>query len=162
MKKLLNIVLISVLAIALVVMASGVTFHHCSCSGKTTILLGHLSNTEFDRANSTTSSTTASKGCKTTSDRCVPASQGCMTISSVSLSPTTPMHPVSFDFQVFQPLVAIVNDWHFFNLTPQQVESIRSFLPTDYFSPPPRQYLHILRILTIWFLYCFLYISMDR
>ena len=125
MKKLLNIVLTSILAITLVVMASGVTFHHCSCSGKTTMLLGHLTDTESPK--------------------------GCMTISSVSLSPTTPMHPVSFDFQVFQPLVAIINDWHFFNLIPQQVESTRSFLPTNYFSPPPRQYLHILRVLTIWY-----------
>ena len=123
MKKLLNIALTSVLAITLVVMASGVTFHHCSCSGKTTMLLGHLTDTESQK--------------------------GCMTISSMSLSPTTPMHPVAFDFQVFQPLVAIVNDWHLFNLTPQHVESTRSFLPTDHFSPPPRQYLHILRVLTI-------------
>lgn len=123
MKRILNIVLTSVLAMALVVMASGVTFHHCSCSGKTTILLGHLDDTESDK--------------------------GCMTISSVSLSPTTPMQPVSFDFHVFQPLDAIVNDWHLFNLTPQQVESTRSILPTDIFSPPPRQYLHLLRVLTI-------------
>ena len=129
MKILLNFVLTSILAITLVVMASGVTFHHCSCSGKTTILLGHLSDTKPEKAPD--------------------APQGCMTLTSVSLSPTTPMHPVAFDFHVFQPLVAIVNDWHLFSLTPQQVESTRSFLPTDYFSPPPRQYLHLLRILTI-------------
>lgn len=162
MKKLLNIVLTSVLAIALVVMASGVTFHHCSCSGRTTMLLGHLSGTESDRSASSFGNTAMTKDCKPATDRCLPASKGCMTISSVSLSPTTPMSPVAFDFHVFQPLVAIVNDWHLFNLTPQQVESTRSFLPTDFFSPPPRQYLHSLRILTIWFLYCFLYISMDR
>lgn len=151
MKKLLNILLTSVLAIALVVMASGVTFHHCSCSGKTTMLLGHLTDTESAKASNTSSSTSATKDCEANSDRCMPVPKGCMTISSVSLSPTTPIHPVSFDFQVFQPLVAIINDWHFFNLIPQQVESTRSFLPTNFFSPPPRQYLHILRVLTIWF-----------
>lgn len=129
MKKLLNIAITSVLAITLVVMASGVTFHHCSCSGKTTILLGHLSDSKPEKATD--------------------AAQGCMTLTSVSLSPSIAMHPVAFDFHVFQPLVAIVNDWHLFNLTPQQVESTRSFLPTDIFSPPPRQYLHLLRILTI-------------
>lgn len=149
MKKLLNIVLTSVLAIALVVMASGVTFHHCSCSGKTTMLLGHLSDTESDRVANATGNAATAKDCKPTTERCMPSSKGCMTISSVSLSPTTTMHPVTFDFQVFQPLVAIVNDWHLFNLTPQQVESTRSYLPSDYFSPPPRQYLHILRVLTI-------------
>lgn len=149
MKKLLNIILTSVLAIALVVMASGVTFHHCSCSGKTTMLLGRLSDTNSGRATNTNGNEAASQDCKPTTEICAPASKGCMTISSVSLSPTTTMHPLAFDFHVFQPLVAIVNDWHLFNLSPQQVESTRSFLPTDTYSPPPRQYLHFLRVLTI-------------
>lgn len=149
MKKLMNIVLTSVLAIALVVMASGVTFHHCSCSGKTTILLGHLSDSNTDTNTGAEASTAGD--CQTTSQKCIPVSKGCMTISSMSFSPTTPMQNVAFDFHVFQPLVAIVNDWHFFNLIPQQVESTRSFLPTNFFSPPPRQYLHILRVLTIWY-----------
>ena len=141
MKKLLNIALTSVLAIALVVMASGVTFRHCSCSGKTTIFAGNLADTEIH--------TSKADRCKSSCKGYMPISKGCMTVSSVSLSPTTTAHPVAFDFQVFQPLVAIINDWHFFNLTPQQVESTRSFLPTNFFSPPPRQYLHILRVLTI-------------
>lgn len=128
MKKLLNIVITSVLAITLVIMASGVTFHHCSCSGKTTMLLGSI---------------------KTNTEKQMPTPKRCMTVSSVSLSPTTMMQPVTFDFHVFQPLVTIINDWHLLQLIPQQVESIRSFLPKDCFSPPPRQYLHILRVLTI-------------
>lgn len=135
MKKLLNIIITSVLAITLVVMASGVTFHHCSCSGKTTMLLGNLKTDTGNRM--------------TTSKKCMPTSKKCMTVSSVSLSPTTMMHPLAFDFHVLLPLVTIINDWHLFQLIPQQVESTRSFLPTDFFSPPPRQYLHILRVLTI-------------
>lgn len=135
MKKMLNIVLTSVLAITLIVMASGVTFHHCSCSGKTTMLLGNLKeNTENSMASS---------------KKCMPTSKKCMTVSSMSLSPTTMAQPLAFDFHVLLPLVTIINDWHLFQLIPQQVESTRSFLPTDFFSPPPRQYLHILHVLTI-------------
>jgi len=128
MKRLLHITLTLVLAMTFVVMGSGATFHHCSCSGKTTFILTH---THQDEGNSQTT-------------------KGCMTTSTVSFSPTTQLQPTAYDFHVLQPLVAIINDWHIYSLLPQQVESISAILPnTDSFSPPPRQYLHLLRVLTI-------------
>ena len=41
MKKLLHISFTFFLAVVLVIMGSGVTFLHCSCSGKTTVILSH-------------------------------------------------------------------------------------------------------------------------
>lgn len=139
MKKLFHISLTFILAIVLIAMASGVTFRHCSCSGKTTMLIGHLEDNHapFD------------KGGKGDAKGDRPLTKGCMTFSSVSLSPTTPMHPADFDFHAFQPLVAIVNDWHLLISIPQPVESTKKLLSIDEYSPPPRQYLHLLRVLTI-------------
>lgn len=139
MKKLLNISLILVLAMTLIVMTSGVTFRHCSCSGKTTMLMGSLSDNDAHPANFG----------KNSSQGKVPQSKGCMTFYSLSLSPTTTMSSMAFDFHAFLPLISIINNWHTFNLLPPIVESKRNFLPNDFYSPPPRQYLHILRVLTI-------------
>lgn len=139
MKKLLNISLTLVLAITLIVMTSGVTFRHCSCSGKTTMLLGHLSDEDAQPSNLMGNSNHGKQ----------PKSKGCMTFYSLSLSPTTTMNPVAFDFHAFLPLISIINNWHTLKLLPQIVESKSNFLPNDFFSPPPRQYLHILRVLTI-------------
>lgn len=139
MKKLLNISLTLVLAITLIVMTSGVTFRHCSCSGKTTMLLGHLSDEDAQP------SYLMGKG----NHGKLPKSKGCMTFYSLSLSPTTTINPMAFDFHAFLPLISIINNWHTLKLLPQIVESKSNFLPIDFFSPPPRQYLHILRVLTI-------------
>ena len=65
MKKLLHISFTFFLALVLVIMGSGVTFLHCSCSGKTTMILSH----------------TAQNGGN--SD----ATKGCMKVTSVQLSP---------------------------------------------------------------------------
>ena len=108
-------------------MAGGVTFRHCACSGKTSITMGNASH---DNGSSK-------------------SSDGCMTIATVSLSPTTQAHPMAFDFQVFQPLVAIIGNWDFLRLIPWQTESITCVLSHDAYSPPPRQYLHTIRVLII-------------
>ena len=72
-----------------------------------------------------------------------------MTIATVSLSPTTQMHPMAFDFHAFLPLVAIINNWHIISLLPQEEVTARWILPKEAYSPPPRQYLHFLRVLTL-------------
>ena len=127
MKKLLHIALTFVLTMTLLVMGSGVTFRHCLCSGKTTMTLGNATQGDDDTE----------------------SSNGCMTIATVSLSPTTQIHPMAFDFHAFQPLVAIINNWHIICLLPQEEATARWILPKEAYSPPPRQYLHILRVLTL-------------
>ena len=74
MKKLLHISFTFFLAVVLVIMGSGVTFLHCSCSGKTTVILSHTAQ------NGGNSDTT----------------KGCMKVTSVQLSPTTKMQPTVF------------------------------------------------------------------
>lgn len=127
MKKLLHISFIFLLTVTLIVMGSGVTFRHCSCSGKTTMILSHTSQ---DDGNSETT-------------------KGCMKISSVSLSPTTQMQPIAFDFHAYQPLVAIINDWHTFDLMPRIEKHAHSLLPLTGYSPPPKLYLYLINVLTI-------------
>lgn len=139
MKKVLNISLTLILAMTLIVMTSGVTFRHCSCSGKTTMLMGNLSDEDAHQSNLMGNGNHGK----------LPKSKGCMTFYSLSLSPTTTMNPLTFNFHAFQPLIGIINNWHTLKLLPQIVESKSNFLPNDFFSPPPRQYLHILRVLTI-------------
>lgn len=127
MKKLLHIALTLVLTMTFIVMGSGVTFHHCSCSGKTTMTLTHTSQEEHN-----------SKSTK-----------GCMTTSSLYLSPSTQMQPTAFDFHAFQPLIAIINEWRHFILIPQPMRENEKVLTTLMLGSPPRQYLRILRVLTI-------------
>lgn len=127
MKRLLHIVCSVILSMLFIFMASGVTFRHCACSGKTSMTMGNVSH---DKGNSH-------------------SSDGCMTIATVSLSPTTQAQPATFDFHVFQPLVAIINTWDFATLTSWHAESNESVLPHEAYSPPPRQYLNLIRVLTI-------------
>ncbi len=127
MKKLLHILFSALLSMLFIFMASGVTFRHCACSGKTSMTMGNASHD------------------KETSH----SSDGCMTIATVSLSPTTQAQPATFDFHVFQPLVAIINDWDSLYLIPQPTESNKRILPRKAYSPPPRQYLNLLTVLTI-------------
>lgn len=127
MKKLLHIALTLVLTMTFIVMGSGVTFHHCACSGKTTMTLTHTAQEEQD-----TQST-----------------KGCMTTSSLYLSPSTQMQPMAFDFHAFQPLVAIINEWHHSILLPLPKWQSDKVLTTMMLGSPPRQYLRILRVLTI-------------
>ncbi len=127
MKKLLHISITFILTMTLIVMGSGVTFRHCACSGKTTIILSHTSKNDGNS--------------KTT--------KGCMTISSVYLSPTTQMQPTAYDFHVFQPVVAILNDWHALSMVSVIKEPAHGVLPPKGYSPPPKLYLHQIRVLTI-------------
>lgn len=127
MKKLLHILFSVLLSMLFIFMASGVTFRHCACSGKTSITMGNVSHD------------------KETSH----SSDGCMTIATVSLSPTTQVQPATFHFHVFQPLIAIINDWTSLYLIPRPTESNKRILPREAYSPPPRQYLNLLTVLTI-------------
>lgn len=127
MKKLLHIAFSVILSMLFIFMASGVTFRHCACSGKTSMTMGNASH---DKGNSH-------------------SSNGCMTIATVSLSPTTQAQPAIFDFHVFQPLVAIINVWDYASLVPWQAEPNETVLSHEAYSPPPRQYLNLIRVLTI-------------
>ncbi len=127
MKKLLHILFSVLLSMLFIFMASGVTFRHCACSGKTSMTMGNVAH---DKENSQ-------------------SSDGCMTIATVSLSPTTQAQHATFDFHVFQPLVAIINDWDLLDLVPRPTESNKRILPREAYSPPPRQYLNLLTVLTI-------------
>lgn len=127
MKKLLHIIFSVILSMLFIFMASGVTFRHCNCSGKTSMTMGNASH---DKGNSQ-------------------SSNGCMTIATVSLSPTTQVQPAAFDFHVFQPLLAVINNWDLPELVPQQAESRERLLPRKAYSPPPRQYLNLIQVLTI-------------
>ncbi len=125
MKKLLHIIFPVILSMLFIFMASGVTFRHCACSGKTSMTMGNLSKENSH------------------------SSDGCMTISTVSLSPTTQTQTVAFDFQVFQPLVAIINNWDLLCLVPRQMGTIKYILPREAYDPPPRQYLNLISVLII-------------
>lgn len=128
MKNLVQKILTLMLSMMFLVMGSGITFKHCRCSGKTTFILSHAPGD--DDQHSTKDS-------------------GCMTLHSVSLSPTTQTQPSVFDFHAFQPLVAIVNDWTLASLVPQPVVTETEMLIADGHGPPPRQYLQLLRMLRI-------------
>lgn len=129
MKRTLHIALTLTLAIIFVMMGSGVTFLHCNCSGKTTVILSH----------------SPKDGAQQQSKK----ERGCMTVQSVSISPTTQVQPAVYDMHAFQPLVCIINDWTLSLLTPQSVVLQQEPLPCDGHSPPPRQYLNMLRVLVI-------------
>lgn len=128
MKNLVHTILTLMLSMMFLVMGSGITFKHCHCSGETSIILSHAPGD--DDQHSTKDS-------------------GCMTIQSVSLSPTTQAQSTAFDFHAFQPLVAIVNDWTTVSSVPQPVVTETDILIAEGHSPPPRQYLQLLRTLRI-------------
>lgn len=127
MKKLLHISFISFLAVVLVIMGSGVTFFHCSCSGKTTVILSHTAQ------NGGNSDTT----------------KGCMKVTSVQLSPTTQVQPTAFDFHAFQPLMAIVHERQMPYLSFMATRTLSDIIPRTGYSPPPKLYLYLIEVLTI-------------
>ena len=126
MKKLLHISFISFLAVVLVITGSGVTFLHCSCSGKTTVILSHTAQ------NGGNSDTT----------------KGCMKVTSVQLSPTTQVQPTAFDFHAFQPLMAI-HEWQMPHLSFMATRTLSDIIPRTGYSPPPKLYLYLIEVLTI-------------
>lgn len=127
MKKLLHISFTFLLAVVLVIMGSGVTFLHCSCSGKTTVILSH---TVQNGGNSDTT-------------------KGCMKVTSVQLSPTTQMQPTVFDFHAFQPLMAIIHEWQMPHLSFMAKRTLSNIIPKTGYSPPPKLYLYLIEVLTI-------------
>lgn len=128
MKKLLHISFTFFLAVVLVIMGSGVTFLHCSCSGKTTVILSHTAQ------NGGNSNTT----------------KGCMKVTSVQLSPTTQMQPTVFGFHAFLPLMAIIHEWQMPHLSFMAKRTLSNTIPKTGYSPPPKLYLYLIEVLTIW------------
>ena len=127
MKKLLHISFTFFLAVILVIMGSGVTLLHCSCSGKTTVILSHTAQ------NGGISDTT----------------KGCMKVISVQLSPTTQLQPTAFDFHAFQPLTAIIHEWQPFSLSFMATRTQSNIILQTGYSPPPKLYLYLIEVLTI-------------
>lgn len=115
------------LSMMVFVMGCGVTFVHCHCSGKTSVVLSHAPSQDNHSAKD----------------------NGCMAVESVSLSPTTHVQPLAFDFHAFQPLTATLNDWSLSALMPQVVAPAQGVRQTRDYSPPPRSYLRRLRVLII-------------
>lgn len=128
MKKLMNIILSLTLSLILFVTGSGITFHHCNCSGKTTFVLAQTPQKDAQQH---------------------PEKNGCMTVQSVSMSPTTQMQPAAFNFHTFLPLVAIVNDWSNQNILPQTVKVTYQLFDWLEYTTPPHEQLNKLCVLLI-------------
>lgn len=113
------------LSMMIFIMGCDVTFVHCHCSGKTSVVLSHAPSQNSQKDN------------------------GCMAVESVSLSPTTQVQSSVFDFHAFQPLTAALNAWLPSVLLPQVVVQSQGVRLTREYSPPPRAYLCRLRVLII-------------
>ena len=72
----------------------------------------------------------------------------CMSVEHVELSPTNVAQTDSYDFHVFQPLLAIlpslVAEW----LVPMENKAEVLFIP-EVWKSPPRDYLSLIRVLLI-------------
>jgi len=72
----------------------------------------------------------------------------CMTTEHFELSPTNMAQAVTYDFHVFQPLLAIlpslVAEW----LVPTESKAVCQFIPRVWKSPP-RDYLNFIQVLLI-------------
>lgn len=128
MKQLVNIILSLTLSLVFFIMGSGVTFHHCNCSGKTTFILAQ----------------TPQKGAQQH-----PEKNGCMTVQSVSMSPTIQMQPTAFNFHAFLPMVAVVNNWSYHHILPHIVEVTDKLSAWLQHRTPPHEQLNKLCILRI-------------
>lgn len=115
------------LAMTIFVMAGGVTLHRCACSGKISMTLGAASKQE---------------GSKTDG-------KGCMTMTTVNLSPTTQVQSANHHFQVAPSLVAMVHPSVTIMVKPAEMRCKAQTATTEAYSPPPRQRLRMLRVLII-------------
>jgi hypothetical protein len=128
MKKFCHISLSMLLSVTLLFIGSGVNIMRCAHTGTVKVMTvlnsGGMGN----------------MSCGMNSD--------CMTMEHVELSPTNMAQAITYDFHVFQPLLAIlpslVAEWFF----PTENKATVQFIP-EVWKSPPRDYLNLIRVLLI-------------
>lgn len=128
MRKFSHIVLSMLLSITILFIGSGVNIMRCAHTG-TVKVMTVLNSGGMD-----------GMSCNMNSD--------CMSVEHVELSPTNMAQTISYDFHVFQPLLAVlpslVAEW----LVPIENKAYTPFIPQKWKSPP-RDYLNFIQILLI-------------
>ena len=128
MKKICHIILSVLLSLMLLFIGSGVNVMHCSHTGSVKVMTVLNSGGMGDMS------------CGMNAD--------CMTVEHVELSPTNMAQSVSYDFHVFQPLLAIlpslVSEW----MQPTTNKAMVRFTRVVWKSPP-RDYLNLIQVLLI-------------
>lgn len=128
MKKFCHIMLSVLLSVTILFIGSGVTITRCAHTGNLKVM------TVFN------SGAMGNMRCS--------MSAPCMTVEHVELSPTNLAQTVTYDFHVFQPLLAVlpslVTEWQV--TTENKVEV--QFAP-EVWKSPPRDYLNFIQVLLI-------------
>ena len=128
MKKCCHIMLSVLLSMTILFIGSGVTITRCAHTGTLKVMTVFNSGAMGDMS------------CNMNAP--------CMTVEHVELSPTNMAQTVSYDFHVFQPLLAVlpslVAEW--FVMTENKAEV--QFAP-EVWKSPPRDYLNLIHVLLI-------------
>ena len=128
MKKFSHICLSLLLSMTLLFIGSGITITRCAHTGTLKVMTVFNSGAMDDMSCNMNSS--------------------CMTTEHFELSPTNVAQTDSYDFHVFQPLLAIlpslVAEW----LVPMENKAEVLFTP-EVWKSPPRDYLNLIRVLLI-------------
>ena len=128
MKKFCHIILSILLSMTILFIGSGVTITRCAHTG-TIKVMTMLSSGAMD-----------GMSCKMNAD--------CMSVEHVELSPTNMAQTVSYDFHVFQSLLAIlpslVAEWMVTTENKAEVHFCQ-----EVWKSPPRDYLNLIRVLLI-------------
>ena len=128
MKKCCHIMLSVLLSMTILFIGSGVTITRCAHTGTLKVMTVFNSGAMGDMSCS--------------------MNAPCMTMEHVELSPTNVAQTVSYDFHVFQPLLAVlpslVAEW--FVMTENKAEV--QFAP-EVWKSPPRDYLNLIQVLLI-------------
>ena len=128
MKKFCHIMLSVLLSVTILFIGSGVTITRCAHTGNLKVM------TVFN------SGAMGNMSCS--------MSAPCMTVEHVELSPTNLAQTVSYDFHVFQPLLAVlpslVAEWQVTKENKVEVP----FAP-EVWKSPPRDYLNFIQVLLI-------------
>ena len=128
MKKFSHICLSLLLSMTLLFIGSGITITRCAHTGTLKVMTVFNSNSMGNMSCDMNAS--------------------CMTTEHFELSPTNMAQTVTYDFHVFQPLLAIlpslVAEW----LVPTEYKAVSQFVPQVWKSPP-RDYLNFIRVLLI-------------
>ena len=126
MKKCSHILLSILLSMTILFIGAGVDVVHCSCTGMAKVVPCGMEVED--------------KGC--TPD------EGCLMVEHVQLSPTLTAKTLTYDFQVLQPLLAIlpslVAEWMQPTTCKAMVRPIRVM-----WKSPPRDYLNLIQVLLI-------------
>ena len=126
MKKCSHILLSLLLSMTILFIGAGVDVVQCSCTGMAKVV---------------------PCGMEVEDNGCAP-DEGCQTVEHVQLSPTLTAQTVTYDFHVFQPLLAIlpslVAEWMQPTTCKVLVQSIHMV-----WKSPPRDYLNLIQVLQI-------------